>query len=287
MYFIFQPKPETSSGQHFVECDNCETEAAQYFCKSCPGHLCENCKIEHEAKRLTQGHVVVLISKFKSDPFVCQDSKKGKCACTIKKSLTKEKEEIIIHWVPFLEKMQKEEEMKKTLLYIKVGAVKTEIEGHFDQIIEKFTKLKVETIRIFEEEEENATDAIDKTILDIKENTRKLEDRRDEITDILDGDDEDVKKSMCMKIKEDKLTPKRFSFEVEDFGPGNLESNILQQIFGKRPAISSHETSQHNRYALERKQFSIMFTINSMQKSKLYKGVLGTLSLYTAYSDIY
>lgn len=243
-----RPKSETSSGQHFVECDNCETEAAQYFCKSCPGHLCENCKTEHEAKRLTQDHVVVLLSKYKSDPFVCQESKKGKCACTIKKSLTKEREEIITHWVPFLEKMQEEEEMKKTLLYTKVGDTKTEIKGHFDQIIEKFTNLKEETIRIFEEENDNATDAINRTILEIKENTRKLEDRRNEISYILDGDDEDVKKNMCMKIKEEKLTPKRFSFEVEDFCPGNLENNILQQIFGKRPAISSHETGPHNRF---------------------------------------
>lgn len=243
-----RPKSETSSGQHFVECDNCETEAAQYFCKSCQGPLCENCKIAHESKRLTQDHAVVLLSKYKSDPFVCQESKKGKCACTIKKSLTKEREEIITHWVPFLEKMQEEEEMKKTLLNIKVGAVKIEIKGHFDQIIEKFTNLKEETIRIFEEEEENATDAIDKTILEIKESRRKLEDRKDEIGNILAGEDEDIQRNMCMKIKEEKLTPKRMSYEVEDFCPGSLENNILQQIFGKRPAISSHETVQHNRF---------------------------------------
>lgn len=83
---------------------------------------------------------------------------------------------------------------------------------------------------------------------EIKESTRKLEDRKDELGIILAGDDEDLKKSMCMKIKEEKLTPKRMSFEVEDFRPGSLESNIVQQMFGKRPAISNHETVQHNRY---------------------------------------
>lgn len=92
---------------------------------------------------------------------MCQDSKRGKCACTIKKRLNKEREEIESHWMPFLEKMQEEEEMK---------------------------------------------------------------------------------------IKEEKLTPKRMSYEVEDFRPGSLENNILQQIFGIRPAISNHETVQHNRY---------------------------------------
>uniref|UniRef100_A0A8W8P325 B box-type domain-containing protein n=1 Tax=Magallana gigas TaxID=29159 RepID=A0A8W8P325_MAGGI len=139
---IPRPNSETSAGQHFVECDNCETEAAQFFCKSC----------------------------------------------------------------------------------------------------------QEETIRIFEEEEENASGVIDKTILEIKESARKLEDRKDELGIILAGDDEDLKKSMCMKIKEEKLTPKRMSYEVEDFHPGSLENNILQQIFGKRPAISNQETVQHNRF---------------------------------------
>lgn len=245
---IPRPNSETSAGQHFVECDNCETEAAQFFCKSCQGHLCENCKKAHESKRLTQDHAVVLLSKYKTDPFVCQDSKRGKCACTIKKRLNKERDEIESHWMPFLEKMQEEEEMKKKLLSIKVKTVKNEIKGHFDQIIEKVTNIKEETIRIFEEEEENALDAIDKTILEIKESTRKLEDRKEELGIILVGEDEGLKKSMCMKIKEEKLTPKRMSYEVEDFRPGNLENNIVQQIFGIRPAISNHETVQHNRF---------------------------------------
>uniref|UniRef100_A0A8W8NYH7 B box-type domain-containing protein n=1 Tax=Magallana gigas TaxID=29159 RepID=A0A8W8NYH7_MAGGI len=237
-------KSETVAGQHFVECDNCETDSAQYFCKSCTGNLCENCKKTHETKRLTQDHVVVLLSKYKSDPFVCQNSKKGKCPCKVKESLKHEREKIESHWVPFLEKMQEEEESKKKLLSDKVSDVKTEIEEHFDQIIVKITSRKEETIRNFEEEKQNATNAIDKTILEIKENTRKFEDRKDEIRNILAREDEDLQNSMCMKIKEEKLTPNRMSYEVEDFCPGSLENNIVQQIFGKPPAI--HETVQHN-----------------------------------------
>lgn len=64
-------------------------------------------------------------------------------------------------------------------------------------------------------------------IFEIKENIFKLEDWRNEISCILDGDDEDVKKNMCMKIKEEKLILKWFFFEVEDFCLGNLENNIL------------------------------------------------------------
>lgn len=101
--------------------------------------------------------------------------------------------------------MQEEEEFKKTLLSDKVSDVKTEIEEHFDQIIVKITNLKEETIRNFEEEKQNATNAIDKTILEIKENTRKFEDRKDEIRNILAREDEDLQNSMCMKLKKRSL----------------------------------------------------------------------------------
>lgn len=73
-----------------------------------------------------------------------------------------------------------------------------------------------------------------------------MEDRKDEIRNILAREDQDLQNSMCMKIKEEKLTPNRMSYEVEDFCPGSLENSIVQQIFGKPPAI--HEPVQHNRY---------------------------------------
>lgn len=70
---------------------------------------------------------------------MCQNSKKGKCPCKVKESLQHEREKIESHWVPFLEKMQEEEESKKKLLSDKVSDVQTEIEEHFDQIIVKIT----------------------------------------------------------------------------------------------------------------------------------------------------
>lgn len=220
-------------------------------------------------------HVVVLLSKCKSDPFVCQNSKKGKCACKVKESLKHEREKIESHWVPFLEKMQEEEEFKKTLLSDKVSDVKTEIEEHFDQIIVKITSRKEETIRNFEEEKQNATNAIDKTILEIKGNTRKLEDRKDEIRNILAREDEDLQKSMCMKIKEEKLTPYRMSYEVEDFCPGSLENNIVQQIFGKPPAI--HETVQHNWYV----QYGLTILRNLMTVTSIQFKQMLNVTIYT------
>lgn len=37
----------SSTAQHYLECDSCEENPAQYFCKMCAGYLCEQCKSEH------------------------------------------------------------------------------------------------------------------------------------------------------------------------------------------------------------------------------------------------
>lgn len=42
------------SAQHYLECENCEENPAIFMCKTCPGHLCENCKTEHEMKKNDQ-----------------------------------------------------------------------------------------------------------------------------------------------------------------------------------------------------------------------------------------
>lgn len=47
------------TAQHFVECDSCEENPANFLCITCPGHLCETCKTEHEKKRMSQNHEIV------------------------------------------------------------------------------------------------------------------------------------------------------------------------------------------------------------------------------------
>lgn len=49
---------------HSFECDNCEKRTADYHCKTCYGHLCKDCKMVHESKRLTRGHSVILLSEY-------------------------------------------------------------------------------------------------------------------------------------------------------------------------------------------------------------------------------
>lgn len=74
------------TAQHYVVCDNCEEEPAEFLCKTCPGHLCQNCKSEHEKKKITRNHEIVSLTSNNddiSDLLYCTDhnNKKLECYC--------------------------------------------------------------------------------------------------------------------------------------------------------------------------------------------------------------
>lgn len=51
-----------TSAQHYLECEDCEERPSIFLCKTCSGHLCKTCRNDHERKKLTRGHVVVLLT---------------------------------------------------------------------------------------------------------------------------------------------------------------------------------------------------------------------------------
>lgn len=57
----------SSFAQHYLECDSCEENPAQYFCKMCAGHLCEPCKSEHGKKKITRNHDIVSMTSNNED----------------------------------------------------------------------------------------------------------------------------------------------------------------------------------------------------------------------------
>lgn len=74
----------SSRAQHFLECDQCEENPAQFVCKTCPGNLCEECKTEHKNKKITKNHE---ITEFRTDNeelinfLFCSDHKTKKLEC--------------------------------------------------------------------------------------------------------------------------------------------------------------------------------------------------------------
>lgn len=229
---------ETTEGQHFLECDNCETKPAQFHCKTCQGHLCDDCRKIHETKRLTKDHSVILLSDYKSDPVKCHQEENDQCACKIKQRLKAERKEIGSYWLPLLEQMQDEERKKQSRISRKVENIKDKVEEHFDKIIDKFTELKNESIIKLEEDAENASDAIEKTLDEIEDRIELLENRDREIEDYLDEEYENMHEDMCMSNKEERLTPKRVSYEVHKFCPGSLDTSCLLRVFGNLPSIT-------------------------------------------------
>lgn len=222
-----------------MECDNCETKPAQFHCKTCQGHLCDDCRKIHETKRLTQGHVVILLSDYVADPAAgCHQEEQDQCACKIKQRLKAERKEIDAYWLSLLEQMRDEERKKQSRISRKVENIKDKVEEHFYEIVDKLTELKNEWVLKLEKDAENASDAIEKTIDEIEDKKELLGNRDREIEDYLSEEYEDMHEGMCMPNKEEMLIPKRVSYEVHKFCPGSLDASCLLQLFGNQPSIT-------------------------------------------------
>ncbi|XP_048740712.2 uncharacterized protein DDB_G0279899-like [Ostrea edulis] len=50
---------EGGVGLETVLCELCEDEPAQFFCRTCSGNLCVNCKVEHKSRKIFYRHDVV------------------------------------------------------------------------------------------------------------------------------------------------------------------------------------------------------------------------------------
>lgn len=235
--FLFRGDMDNQDDIHSFECDNCENGAAHYHCKTCDGHLCKDCKMTHESKRLTRGHTVILLSEYSEGNGV----KKDQCTYEIRGKFKEEKEEIEDYLLPFFKGSQEEGEKTKKFLSDKVSQVKHKIEEHYSKIVERFESLKNKAIAQLEEEEKEASMGIDKTINEMKSNISLLASRVNTANDFLENN-EDLHENMCNEIKEEKVTPKQFPYiRVNEFLPGNLNPCCLQQVFGKLPSVTLNE----------------------------------------------
>lgn len=225
---------ENQDDIHSFECDNCEKRAADYHCKTCYGHMCKDCKMTHESKRLTRSHSVILLSEY----FRGTNIKQDQCTCEIRRKLKEEMEKIEEYWLPIFKQSQVEEEKKKKSLFDEVSHVKHEMEEQYGKLVKRFTDLKNKAIAQLEEEEGQASIAIDKTIEEMKNKVCLLDSRVKKLKDYLE-DDENLPINMCNEINEESLSLKGFTYiRVDPFCPGNLDTCCLQQVFGNVPTVT-------------------------------------------------
>lgn len=142
------------------------------------------------------------------------------------------------YWLPFVKLSQVEEEKKKKSLFDEVSHVKHEMEEQYGKQVKSFTDLKNKAIAQLEEEEGQASIAVDKTIEKMKNTVCLLDSRVKKLKDYLE-DDENLPKNMCNEINEENLTLKRFvDIRVNNFCPGNLDTCYLQHVFGNLPTVT-------------------------------------------------
>lgn len=82
--FFFFLLLSSSSAQHYLECDSWEENPAQFFCKMCESHLCEQRKSEHGKKKISRNHEIVSLTSNNEDMLdimSCADHTKKKIEC--------------------------------------------------------------------------------------------------------------------------------------------------------------------------------------------------------------
>lgn len=222
-----------------MECDNCETKPAQFYCLTCQGNLCNECKETHETRRLTQGHEVILLTEFIKRRQVCHDVKgKTPCACDVKRNLKEERNKIENVLIPSLEKFRKKETEQRESLSRNMSDIIANFDNHCDVLIDRITQIKGKIAQRLERKQEEILDAIDIAIDQIDANINQLENRSSEIGEYLDEGYEDLSENLYRRHDEAKIFPKMPIVNIKDFHPGGMGEASLQAVIGKIPVFN-------------------------------------------------
>lgn len=197
------------TAQHFVECDSCEENPANFLCKTCPGHLCETCKTEHEKKRMSQNHEIVNLGAGNDkvvDLLFCakHTNKKLECFCVqcnspvctdciiqahnshfvralssvykeIRDDLSIKKEEIDNIFLPKYREILAKDEAKRRALLLRFQEVAIQIDKHSENIVEVVKNITKETKNQLLNVQREILKKIDDHQLNVKANIKTLE----------------------------------------------------------------------------------------------------------------
>ena len=257
--------------QHYVECDNCEKNSAQFVCKTCSGHLCEECKIDHENRKLTKNHE---ITAFKTDKeellslLHCSEhnTKKLECFCgqckkpvctdcivsshnghkikslstayrEIRNDLQGTKVEIEYHFLPKYMELLDKEMKKEASLSEEANQIETQIEAYTQKVVEAVLKLGENAIKQLRKEKDIGQREIQTSILELMTKINRLEQTRDILTTKLEA-----KPGISFFIPATNLLtefqkfPEHPEYKLDGFKPGQISQKI-QESFGTFPKL--------------------------------------------------
>ena len=257
--------------QHYVECDNCEKKSAQFVCKTCSGHLCEECKIDHENRKLTKNHE---ITAFKTDKeellslLHCSEhnTKKLECFCgpckkpvctdcivsshnghkikslstayrEIRNDLQGTKVEIEYHFLPKYIELLEKEMKKEASLSEEANKIETQIEAYTQKVVEAVLKLGENAIKQLRKEKDIGQREIQTSKLELMTKINRLEQTRDILTTKLEA-----KPGISFFIPATNLLiefqkfPEHPEYKLDGFKPGQISQKI-QENFGTFPKL--------------------------------------------------
>lgn len=260
------------TAQHFVECDSCEENPANFLCKTCPGHLCETCKTEHEKKRMSQNHEIVNLGAGNDkvvDLLFCakHTNKKLECFCVqcnspvctdciiqahnshfvralssvykeIRDDLSIKKEEIDNIFLPKYREILAKDEAKRRALLLRFQEVAIQIDKHSENIVEVVKNITKDTKNQLLNEQRKILKEIDDHQLNVKANIKTLEQTSEKLSSDLTTEPSlsFFKYKGCNLLDRFQAYPIQPVFSISNFKPGCISERILKN-FGKLPKV--------------------------------------------------
>lgn len=260
------------SAQHYLECDNCEENPSKFLCKTCPGHLCENCKNEHEKKKMTRNHEIMLLSSNNEemlDMLYCSNHAKKKLECycnrcgepvctdciiqnhnghsveslsTVYKCFTdyaKEQKETINNiLLPKYIELLSHETTKESALTSRAEEIKKKIETYTHNLVEMIITISAQTVEDLSKKEKEGVREIQHTKNNLVEQINELQ----VMSVAISADIEAQPNISFFKLVERndlerfKTVLPNIEYSLSDFQPGNIRKAI-QDNFGIRPIL--------------------------------------------------
>lgn len=269
----------STSAQHYLECENCEENPAMFLCKTCPGHLCENCRSEHEQKKITRNHEIISISSNNEDIvelLFCTDHTKkklecycdrcGKPVCTecivqshnghavqslsivfneIKANIQLQKDEIEKDLIPTYKKLLATEDDKRSSLTKEAEEIESEIKMHTMNMIQIIKTMGKRTISHLQSEKNRGLQEIDTTKDKIMKTIQRLQQKDAILFEKLEARPNiSFFESMDdTELKNLRILPIQPDFAFVHFKPGNI-TQYIQDNFGMFPKLQPKQATR-------------------------------------------
>lgn len=263
----------SSSAQHYVECDNCEENAAKFLCKTCVGNLCEPCQSEHLKKKITKNHEIVSLTSHDDmvDVFYCTEhtKKKLECYCNrcrkpvctdciihshnghsvkhlstvykeIKDLSIRQKDEIDNIIIPKYYGLLVNEMEKRTAFTERADEIQNKIDGHTQSVVEMVKRIGQQTVGHLRKAEKDGLGEMDNFKENIEGTINQLQLMSKVIFEKLEAKPHiSIFESITgYNLAMFRVLPSPTEYTLTDFQPQNLEKELN---FGNPPLLQSYK----------------------------------------------